>query len=536
VVASRPVSTVPLSRLIQPSWWLLLATLGAAVALRLYGLDHLPGINADEAVFPVHASEWMGGVPLSELRTGTNLPMNPLFFGLVALIQFCLPTSLWTLRLAALTHSLLSVALGFVLFRKRGLTFAVVFATLLAVLPIQLGYARLAWDPTAVPTALVLALAAATRGRSIETALAFGLCLWVHPATAFAAPILLTPLILRKWPCKADGSLLAPSKEALAIAALGSALAVALFSQLVARDALPTPVLAALRGELPAKVFERLTSLGSALEFARLYADFLAGPTIYRYVTGSMPELAATLHLAAAVVLLGACVLPALVRLPAATKRTDRAVALGLGLSLVGAYLVGGLPVLAPHTERYGMFLVVPSCYVLAACIEAYAVTPVRAALARLGTAGLGATLLASFGTYFLAALHQADPARHNTFRSGAVDPKQRAFEQILAWRSPDRIGVVRAEDWWLYWPLRYLAGAGGELRVSIDGARWDYRFPADFMVPELDPEDTDVFGVAWAGSDFDASLARDARERVEVGGYEPGPILHVYRLSPPHE
>ncbi|HKO93900.1 MAG TPA: hypothetical protein VJU61_22255, partial [Polyangiaceae bacterium] len=73
-------ASAPRLKAISLSWWLLAATLGAAVALRLYGLDHLPGINADEAVFPVHASEWMGGVPLAELRTGTNLPMNPLFF------------------------------------------------------------------------------------------------------------------------------------------------------------------------------------------------------------------------------------------------------------------------------------------------------------------------------------------------------------------------------------------------------------------------------------------------------------------------
>jgi hypothetical protein len=347
---------------------------------------------------------------------------------------------------------------------------------------------------------------------------------------------LLAPLVLGKWPCAPDGSLRWPSKRAIGLVALGSALSVVAFYELVARDALPTPVLAALRGELPAKVFERLTSPSSALEFARLYADFIAGPTIYTYVTGSMPGLAATLHLAAAIALLGLFVLPALTRLPAATKRTDRAVALGLGVSLVGAYLVGGLPVLAPHTERYGMFLVVPSCYVLAACIEAFADTPVRAALARLGTAGLGVVLLASFGTYFLGALHRADPARHNTFRSGAVDPKQRALEQILAWRSPERISVVRAEDWWLYWPLRYLIGARSDLRISIAGARWDYRFPADFTPPELDPDETELFGVAWAGSAFDAKLARRAQDHVDVGGYEPGPILRVYRLATPRE
>ena len=102
------------------SWPALVATLLAAVALRFVGLDHLPGLNGDEAFFPVHAAEWRAGVPWSELRTGTDLPMNPLFFGSVAALQGLLPTSFWTVRLAAVMHSLLALALAFASFLNRG--------------------------------------------------------------------------------------------------------------------------------------------------------------------------------------------------------------------------------------------------------------------------------------------------------------------------------------------------------------------------------------------------------------------------------
>ncbi|HEU4581546.1 MAG TPA: hypothetical protein VFS67_24980 [Polyangiaceae bacterium] len=128
------------------SWGLLGAVLAAALVVRLVALDHVPGVNGDETVFPVHAAEWRSGTPLSQLRTGTNLPMNPVFFGIVVALSYLLPPSFWTVRLAAVISSVLGVVLGLWAFRKRGWSFAAIFGLLMAVLPIQLGYSRLAWD------------------------------------------------------------------------------------------------------------------------------------------------------------------------------------------------------------------------------------------------------------------------------------------------------------------------------------------------------------------------------------------------------
>jgi hypothetical protein len=513
------------------SWPALIATLSAAVALRFVGLDHLPGLNGDEAFFPVHAAEWRSGVPWSELRTGTDLPMNPVFFGLVAALQGLLRTSFWTVRLAALLHSLLAVAFGFAAFLNRGRSFAALFALLLAVLPVQLGYARLAWDPSAVTGVLVLALAAATRGRFLLAGSAFALSLWVHPAAIFAGPALLAALLAARWPRTPAGALRCPSRRQLAVPALLGVLGAAAGYGLLARDALPPPVRAALSAGLLERVRDRATDGSAAMQFAKLYGDFLSGPTIYRYITGSMPDGAARLHLGLAGLLLVAVVLPGLWVLPPAHQSVDRALAFGLLLSLGAAYLFGGLPVLTPHTERYGIFLVAPSCYVIAACLDAFARTPARAALVRCAAASLGALLLLSFHTYFLRALRHADPERHNAFRTGAIDPKQKAFEAILATRAADRLTLIRAEDWWIYWPVRYLAGPHSGLHVTIAGARWNYRFPQDFEEPALDPANMEVFGVAWAGSPLDADFAAHAQSSMDVEGYEPGPILRVYRL-----
>ena len=76
-------------------------------------------------------------------------------------------------------------------------------------LPVQLGYARLAWDPSAMTGVLVLALAAATRGRFLLTGAAFALSLWVHPAAVFAGPVLLAA----RWPRTHAGALRRPSRR-----------------------------------------------------------------------------------------------------------------------------------------------------------------------------------------------------------------------------------------------------------------------------------------------------------------------------------
>src|SRR5262249_1852793 len=157
--------------------------------------------------------------------------------------------SLFTLRVAPLLLSLLSIALGYVLFRKRGAFFAASFAGLLAVLPIHLGYARIAWDASAIPLVMVLVLAASTQLRPLWTALALARALWVHPTTAFATPIALAPFAASSWPRGSDGRLLLPSGRAFVRGAAAIVAVVGLGFALVILHALPDAVLNALAPE-----------------------------------------------------------------------------------------------------------------------------------------------------------------------------------------------------------------------------------------------------------------------------------------------
>jgi hypothetical protein len=483
----------------------------------------------------VHALNWLEGAPLSSLRTGSNLPMNALFFGPVVLFHRLFEPSVLTLRAAALAHSLLSIGLALLLFRRRGWTFVGPFAGAIAVLPIHVGYARFAWDASAVPSAMVMALAAATARRAGLTALAFVLCLWVHPVTIFALPVLVAPFLAASWPRDADGRMRAPRVRALAWSGLAAALAAALVFALVRYELLPAVMLASLRGPLPRSVAARLASPADALHYLRLYADLLAGPTLYRYITGSLPKAAGIWHLLLSLTLVAALSFGAVPRLWAARRWIDLAVIVGLGFSLFLSYAIGGLRVLSPGTERYGMFLTVPSCYVLATFAEVLSSDRRRALWLRMTLAAFGALLLISFHQHYLQALRQADPQRHDTFRSGDVEPKRAAWDAVLRMRDPARPAIVMAEDWWIYWAVRYFAHGQPNVRITIPGMQPDALFPADFAPLPRTPGNAQLFGIAWADGAFDRQLSPLAERQAAVYGYEPAPILRVHLLrSPP--
>jgi hypothetical protein len=352
--------------------------------------------------------------------------------------------------------------------------------------------------------------------------------------TIFALPVVVAPFLAVSWPRQADGRMKVPKLRALAWSGLAASLAAALAFALVRHELLPAVVLASPRGELPRAVAARLASPGDALHYLRLYADLLAGPTLYRYITGSLPEAAGTWHLLLSVTLVAALSFGAVPRLWAARRWIDLAVIVGLGFSLFLSYAIGGLRVLSPGTERYGMFLTVPSCYVLATCAEVLSSDRRRALWLRTTLAAFGALLLISFYQHYLQALRKADPQRHDTFRSGDVEPKRAAWDALLRMRDPARPAIVMAQDWWIYWAVRYFAHGQPNLRITIPGMQPDPRFPADFAPLPRTPGNAQLFGIAWADGAFDRQLSPLSARQAAVYGYEPGPILRVHLLRSP--
>jgi hypothetical protein len=56
----------------------------------------------------------------------------------------------------------------------------------------------------------------------------------------------------------------------------------------------------------------------------------------------------------------------------------------------------------------------------------------------------------------------------HRTFRTAGVEPKQAAVSLILE-HSPANVPIeIQTSEWWLYWPLRYLAYAHDNVTVLL--------------------------------------------------------------------
>ena len=111
--------------------------------------------------------------------------------------------------------------------------------------------------------------------------------------------------------------------------------------------------------------------------------------------------------------------------------------------------------------------------------------------------------------------LTTAGAVRTSHFRTAAVEPKQQAIQIITQNRRPDLPLLIETSEWWLYWPLQYLAHA-------YDDAKVELRSPDD-----LRPLDQQAFAnmEAWivefsdsqAGWQLQCNLDRLDRERLKT-------------------
>ncbi len=131
-------------------------------------------------------------------------------------------------------------------------------------------------------------------------------------------------------------------------------------------------------------------------------------------------------------------------------------------ISCVGAFfLVAGPEAIRPHFERYAICLIAPTIALSARGLHwwmqpstrfSFATAPLLIVLA-------WASLFVFKRQYFDEfAMHGGNS--HRTFRHGAAEPKQAALALILERSPTDRPVRISTSEWWLYWPLRYLAYA----------------------------------------------------------------------------
>ena len=423
------------------------------VALRLYGLDRLPGINGDETWLAVQVQHLMRGEPFA-LRTPTHMFVNPLLVASEAALLSVASPSGWTLRLPVALWGLLGLGLfawlAWRLWRDRQQ--ALLATALLACAPVAVAYGHCAWDPSFlfVVAPLVwlpaLRLADQRANRTDIALLVLGAtaCLWVHLTSA----LMLAVLGLGAWRAHS------PSRRVtLGLLTAAGSLAVGL--ALVA--GLGTPALSLL-AERPLRF---LTQPTAALHLFALPGLLLTGGRAFGFFAG-MPETPAVWAVAALATLgLGAMAW----RLRLSERASDRLLAWGWLLLPLPWWLAAGLLLpQAPGRERYVVWLLVPAILLLARGL--------REAPRLLLLVACVFALLS--GAWLYAVDQQLWPeTTHRAFRTGPVEPKVALAARIRALTPPGEPARIAVDDWWLEHPLRYLLPPDAAIGVDLPHPHW---------------------------------------------------------------
>src|SRR4029453_6251320 len=204
-------------------------------------------------------------------------------------------------------------------------------------------------------------------------------------------------------------------------------------------------------------------------------AWFDLGTGVLRLFTGvsAVTDMAGPGHAASRmtfdVIAIGVLVLPILmaVRRERATPISRfRWLLFGVLASLVAFHVVAGPLALASGRERYGLFLLVPEIVLAAMALDA--LRPSRP-LFSTGAIALTAYAFAALtiGSYFVPLVFRGGDARAG-LRTGAVEPKVAAFDFLVADAGSAEVVEVISDDWYLYWPMRYLAGQDPRFHVEL--------------------------------------------------------------------
>ena len=511
-----------------------------ALVFRIVGLEHLPGINADEAYYGSVVMAFKAGEN-PELTTVSGLPLNPFYSGLLYLIHSVVPTpSFWILRMPALLSGLALLALAHPLLAQVfDRTTALRTTLLLACLPIAIAYSRFGWDQSQAPLASLLCLYFALKRQLLGASVTFSFAMIVHPINVFLAPIVLGPMAaewtaqrMAKSPAGAAGASTAiqdaeqvarpateePGSPRHVLLVLIAALAIcALF---FVWRLVPAKILQSWQANMLPGIGRRLVNPLDWGRYALLYSDFLTGTTIYRYVAGPVPEWSVGLQRLAFVGILAILLIRGLPRLVREHDLPALGLLAGLGISLAACYLVIGPHAIGPGLERYAMWLVTPSCLALALLLRATG-DSVMATRLQLGLWIVCSLLLVGFQLHYFEPLLETGGNAHRTFRTGPVEPKQAAFEAIeeVCQRQP---ATILAEDYWTFVPLYYLARGRPELRV------------VQCKEVKVEDESQRRFLVGFAGGPSEQWLATHAPalRRQVIIDYADRPVLYVWDLG----
>jgi hypothetical protein len=494
-----------------------------SIVFRTAALGRLPGLNGDEAYYGVAMLNLRDGNPQT-LRTASGLPFNPCYAIPVYLLHLGQPTpALWLLRLPALLSGLAALLLAYPLLARVVDRWTALFATLLlGCLPIAIAYSRFGWDQSQAPLAALLCLYFTLKRQVARAVAIFLLTLWIHPLNIFLAPVLLGPTVLewvRTWRA-AD----ADERRAHWRRLWPWLLSCLLMGGLAMLLIVPGFFLR-LGLERAAGMGRHLVEFAGWSMFAVLVGDFLTGTTICTYLSAPPSDWVIAERLCFGVLTVGLF----LSAVPRLRQRQDTA-ALGLLagtlVSLTGCYLLFGIANIVPGWERYSMWLVTPACLLAAMAVSSLGDSPTARSRQLAGVLAVCVLLLGSFYLHYFQVLIRTGGEVHRAARTGPVEPKQAAFEAMVAWAGDDSPVTVLAEDWWCYWPIRYLGHDRPGMQVVL--CQGDRAKDADLTSARR------RFAVGFADGPLDRWLTQHApRTPHQTFSDAAGrPVLHVWDLG----
>ncbi len=517
-----------------------------AVWFRCRELGNLPGVNGDEAWYGVQAELVLRGEPIT-WRTPTGNALNPLFFGPQILLHAMFEPSFALLRTTAVASGLLAVVLNYILCRKVfGRRTALVSTVIVAVLPVNIVYSRLAWDacqsllvtlPAVYWSLRAITVPAWRTWFSAAAMIALAASIVVHPTNLFVGPVVCICLLTawredlrflwRHW--KLPGTFVV--------------LSVCLLAQCCSSRF--------------AGCLSRLASPKQYGEFAIAVGRLFSGETAFEYVSRGIPTIEAgqrqvgLIAYDVAAALVAAWLAIGLVRWFSTARIAEdtpgrssdeadhwrpcrlatKSLLCGWLLSLAAFFIVAGPAAIAPHFERYGICLIGPGVILAALGVCGWLeCRPAVSEICALITVLLGWVLLLTARTELFDDIHATGGDSHETFRTAAIEPKQQAIDYIISQSAGQTL--IRTSEWWLYWPVLYLSFADVEegqiiAELAPNGAHDS---------PAVAPRAHAKWQIEFAGSPACESLRRLIREgKLEsehlVEDFAGKPTIAVFRV-----
>ena len=482
--------------------------------LRIFALDHIPGINGDEAFYGINVLSILKGGHCSIHAPSENI-INPFYSGLLLLLQAFLPISFWVLRLPALLMGLALILITYLITRKLFDTKMALLSTILtATLPINIAYSRFGWDTsqTTLISIVVIYLALAEKWTLLP--LAFAAAYLIHPTNLFLIPIVLAYpmflLITQLW------------RRNLTKAILFIIAAIVLFFAVTAFLYWQMP---SVLGTILPKFWFRFRNPYKWSLFFFDYVRLFSGTTVYRYICGSGYSLKSTVFDAALAIIL--IIFFSYGAFKFIQKKDQKKLSLlpGLLITLPLFYLMTGNIAIRPSYERYSLFLVMPTLLLLAVILRLIATNKKKERLVMASVIITGWLFLASFFANYFIFMIQTGGNSHPTFITALKEPKQLCLEIILK-DSKEAGAVILVSSWWNYCPIAYLSGAHKNLTViMLDTAK------------QLElPQKNTVYVVVFAGDEIDSEIRRrfvgSITEIWEIKDFADHPLQYVYRLQ----